>query len=345
MALLPTPTVTSMRTAAPWLLYGLLSASLGLNLFMVLDRPAPDLRQLRKAQPAPAAVAADSELPAEADPVAVPVEIIAASAAIAEPAGDWTVTQITLEHSLARSFTKAVGGHGDALSAVYARMFHWDIDLRRDLYKGDRIAVAWQLVDGMPEIAAATLQSGKLGRTLSGYRWTRPGDPFPGHWDRDGQARGRRLKQSPLEHYVQITGLLKDRPNHKGMDFKTPIGTPILATRSGTVTRFNWNTAANGGCVEVQFSDGTLAKYLHLSGVSVRPGQRVAAGQVIGKTGNTGRTTAPHLHYQLNRGASVVDPVAFHGTTRRALNPGEMHAFQSDVARLDALLGNALARR
>jgi murein DD-endopeptidase MepM/ murein hydrolase activator NlpD len=129
------------------------------------------------------------------------------------------------------------------------------------------------------------------------------------------------------------------------MDFKVPIGTSILATRAGVVTRSNWNTAANGGCVELKFNDGTLAKYLHLSGVSVRPGQRVAAGEAIGKSGNTGRTTAPHLHYQLNRGASVVDPVTFHGTTRRSINPGDLHAFEDDVARLDALLGNALARR
>jgi len=200
------------------------------------------------------------------------------------------------------------------------------------------------MVDGKPEIAAASLESGKLGRTLTAYRWTRPGDTFAGHWQKDGKELSRRLKQSPLTDYAQITALLKDRPNHKGMDFKVPIGTPILATRPGTVTRSNWNTASNGGCVEVQFNDGTLAKYLHLSGVSVRPGQRVSAGQAIGKSGNTGRTTAPHLHYQLNRGAAVVDPVDFHGTTQRAINPGDMDAFQDDVARLDALLGNALAR-
>jgi murein DD-endopeptidase len=334
-----------MRLQAPWLLYALLSGSLGLNLYMVLDRPssAPEAVAATPAPAAPVVVLAAPTVPAPTQLEATAA--IPAPAAPVEPSGDWTITEFSLEHSLARSFSKSVGGHGDALSAVYARMFHWDIDLRRDLYKGDRIVVAWQLVDGIPEIAAASLQSGKLGKTLTGYRWTRPGDTFAGHWHKDGSELPRRLKESPLADYAQITALLKDRPNHKGMDFKVPIGTPILATRAGVITRSNWNTAANGGCVELKFNDGTLAKYLHLSGVSVRPGQRVAAGEAIGKSGNTGRTTAPHLHYQLNRGASVVDPVALHGTTRRSINPGDLHAFEDDVARLDALLGNALARR
>ena len=64
----------------------------------------------------------------------------------------------------------------------------------------------------------------------------------------------------PLDEYEQITSLLKDRPNHKGMDFKTPVGTPVKAPASGTVTRINWNWHANGDCVELKLADGTLAK-------------------------------------------------------------------------------------
>ncbi len=347
-----------MRQQAPWLLYALLSSSLGLNLYMVLDRPNPQASPLTAPLDVPvASVASVSSVMTAQKPtvdvvaktVQPVIEVVAEAEAPAEvlpPAvgGDWTVTQFSLEHSLARSFGNAVGAHADSLSAVYARIFHWELDLRRDLYKGDKIIVVWRMVEGTPEIAAASLRSGKLGRTLTAYQWKRPGDGFTSHWQGDGKEFSRRLKQSPLQDYVQITALLKDRPNHKGMDFKAPIGTPILATRSGTITRANWNTAANGGCVEVRFGDGTLAKYLHLSGVTAKPGQRVSEGQPIGLSGNTGRTTAPHLHYQLNRGNTVVDPVDFHGTTRRAINPGDMDAFQSDVARLDALLGNALAR-
>ena len=129
------------------------------------------------------------------------------------------------------------------------------------------------------------------------------------------------------------------------MDFKVPVGVNVLSTRAGTVTRTNWNTRSNGNCVEVRFADGTLAKYLHLSKTGVRVGQRVNRGDVVGESGNTGRSTAPHLHYQLNLGSRVLDPVDVHGTHARSINPGDRNAFDSNVARLDALLGNALARR
>jgi murein DD-endopeptidase MepM/ murein hydrolase activator NlpD len=289
--------------------------------------------------------------------VSIPVEVVPASMSptpdvalpiergVAVNNPDWNILDEEVSHSLARTFAKAEPKNGAALSAVYSRLFHWDIDLRRDLRKGDRVVVAWKVGDHGVEIAAALLTSGKLGRTLSAYRFKRGSDAFPSFWERDGSEIARRLKESPLADYEMVTSLLKDRPSHAGMDFKTPEGTAIIATRAGTITRTNWNTRANGNCVELKFSDGTLAKYLHLSKTGVKPGQRVSAGGVLGASGNTGRSTAPHLHYQLNKGRRVLDPVTIHGTVKRSIHTGERDAFRSDVARLDALLGNALARR
>jgi len=257
----------------------------------------------------------------------------------------WSIFDEEVSHSLARTFSASDAENGAALSAVYSRIFHWDIDLRRDLRKGDQIRVAWKRGDNGIEIAAASLKSGKLGKTITAYRYQRAGDDFPSYWRKDGTEIARRLKESPLADYEMVTSLLKDRPRHSGMDFKAPEGTSVLATRSGTVTRANWNTRANGNCVELRFSDGTLAKYLHLSKTSVRPGVRVKAGDVLGASGNTGRSTAPHLHYQLNKSKRVLDPIDVHGTVSRSIKPGELDAFGNDVARLDALLGNALARR
>jgi len=257
----------------------------------------------------------------------------------------WTITELDVAHSLSRTFTDAIGEKGPALSAHFARIFHWDLNLRKDLRKGDQIVVAWREgADGL-EIAAASLKAGKLRKTLTAYHWTRPGDAFPSFWSKDGSEITRRLVESPMADYALITALLRDRPNHRGMDFKAPEGTPVLATRSGTVSRTNWKQRANGRCIELVFSDGTKAKYLHLSKVDVRPGQTIAAGQAIGLSGNTGRTTAPHLHYELANGRRVIDPVDYHRVTKRSVSPGDMDAFQNDVARLDALLGNAMARR
>jgi len=337
----------------PWLLYGLLTTSLALNLYMVTNRPlavSPAVDNAVEADAGP--VKSNGSVP-----VSVPVEVIpssmtpaetpkassASGVALSDP--DWHIMDEEVTHSLARTFNSADSENGDAISAVYSRLFHWDIDLRRDLRKGDRIRVAWKKGDDGVEIAAASLKSGKLGKTLTAYHYKRNADTYPSFWMKDGTEITRRLKETPLADYEMVTSLLKDRPSHAGMDFKTPVGTATLATRSGTVTRANWNTRSNGKCVEIKFADGTLAKYLHLSKTSVKVGQRVRAGAVIGESGNTGRSSGPHLHYQLNKGKRVLDPIDVHGTTTRSIAPGERDAFRSHVARLDALLGNALARR
>ena len=89
----------------------------------------------------------------------------------------------------------------------------------------------------------------------------------------------------------------------------------------------------------MRFDDGTVAKFLHLSAVKVRRGARVKAGEVIALTGNTGRSTAPHLHYQLERGPRTVDPVDYHGTLQRRLSPAETASLRAQVAALGQACG------
>lgn len=337
----------------PALIYGLLGCSLAINLVILLDRKSDE--------PAPAA----SEVPTE--PAVAPgtqelalVDVAAGSAPIAAPApvaaapsgpvtlssGDWSVVSSEIKGSISRTFQLASVDKADALSAVYARLFVWDVDLRRDLQRGDSVDVMYRIAsDGNPEVAAARMRSQKLGRVASAYRWQAPGDAFPSYWSEAGVEVPYRLKDSPLRDYEQITSLLKDRPTHEGMDFKTPIGTEALSGRPGVVTRINWNWTANGNCVEVRYNDGVLAKFLHLSEDKVAVGDHVTQGQVIGLTGNTGHSTAPHLHYQLSLGDKVIDPIDYHGALRRKLNPEAMTAFNQEMARLDGELGRAVAAR
>ena len=335
----------------PWLLYGLLGSSLALNMMMVLDRgpapaaetppPATEVLQGDAARPeAPTPPPVDEVTQA---PVGVlsPEEQAIADAAVVGAPGEWQVVEAKVQHSLARTFQDALNGseHADALGAVFARLFMWDLDMRKDLQQGDRVRVAWRVgEDGMVEISAATFRSLKYGRTLTAYRWQAPGDAFPSYWQVDGTEVPFRLQDSPIESYDQITSLLKDRPTHKGMDFKTPVGTPVRTPRAGKVTRTNWNWAGNGNCVEIQFDDGLVAKYLHLSELKATAGSRVQAGQVVALSGNTGRSTAPHLHYQLEKGEQVVDPIDYHGTSRRQLPSEVMPTFLQEVERLTALL-------
>lgn len=342
----------------PWLLYGLLGCSLLLNLVMVLDRdgaPASETEEtaaLEQQQADEAAVALAAGEVVEDGAVAATDAVVDAAAVVnqadasALSAAGWQVVDAELDRNLAYTLKASVGEQGGALAQVYARLFVWDLDLRRDLQKGDRVQVAWRMTEqGKVEVGAARLHSLKHGRTYTAYRWHAPEDAFASYWADDGTEVPHRLVNSPLRDYEQITSLLKDRPTHEGMDFKTPVGTPIYSPFSGTVARTDWNWGANGNCAEVTFSNGAVAKFLHLSETTVKPGQTVAAGDVIGKTGNTGRSTAPHLHYQVEQGGKVVDPLDFHGSERRRLTGAAMGSFQSEAHRFDALLDGALAMR
>jgi len=201
------------------------------------------------------------------------------------------------------------------------------MDLRRDLQRGDSIAVAYRTTSEHPEIVWASYRRTN-GETLYAARYLKEGDRYASYWNEKGQETPRRLKDGPLNEYEQVTALLKDRPSHRGMDFKTDEGTPVVAPRSGRITRVNWNRGVNGNCLEMRYDDGTMARMLHLTDVSVTSNARVSKGQQIATTGNTGRSTAPHLHYELERGGRILDPLDYHGLERRELSGDELVAFQ-----------------
>ena len=263
--------------------------------------------------------------------VALPVQPVSV------PAGTHRVWG-TLTHSLVRTFQNEAGTHADVLNAVYSRLFFWDLDLRRDLQKGDEVEVAYSWDGKLAHIDVARYHSLKLGEVLTAYKYTATGDRFSSYWTVDGEEVSRRLKNSPLKEYQQVTALIKDRPSHKGMDFKTPVGTEIVSPKNATVVRTNWNMKFNGNSIELRYSDGALARFLHLSDTGVRPGQSVSAGQRIGATGNTGRSTAPHLHYEIEKAGRVIDPVDYHGTTRRSLPAADTARFEQTKTELNRLL-------
>ncbi len=344
----------------PYLLYAILGASLAMNLFMVLDRDVEAVPEqevvLAPVLEIPAVVAELVPTVAAEGAVAAVVPTVEFPPAIVVPAtpvvvapvtdsGGVRVVKASVEHSLARTFQKEVEVGADALTAVFGRVFMWELDLRRHVQRGDEVLLAWATTDdsASPDLPVAFFTSHKLGRTVRAYRYTAPGDAFPSYWSEDGEEVARRLVGGPIEDYEQVTSLLKDRPNHHGIDFKAPVGTEVFSPKAGTVTRVNWNTRANGGCVEVRYADGTLARFLHLSEAKVRKGQHVRAGQVVAASGNSGNSTAPHLHYELSRGKKYLDPLDYHGTVRRQLEEAALPSFRREVARLDALLGESFA--
>ena len=98
---------------------------------------------------------------------------------------------------------------------------------------------------------------------------------------------------------------------HKGIDIAAPIGTPIMAAAPGEVIFAGWNSGGYGNLVKLQHSDGSVTFYAHNHRVLVGKGQKVRQGQLIAEMGSTGRSTGPHLHFEIRpNGTTAIDPIA-----------------------------------
>jgi murein DD-endopeptidase MepM/ murein hydrolase activator NlpD len=139
-----------------------------------------------------------------------------------------------------------------------------------------------------------------------------------------------------------VTSLVKDGRRHKGVDFRAPVGTPVVAPFDGVIVRRNWKFSANGNCLDLlDPATGRHAIFLHLDVVpkAMAKGRSVKKGEAIAESGNSGHSTAPHLHYQLeDRSGKVLDPFKVHATTRVSIPAADRPAFDAERARLDARL-------
>jgi len=99
---------------------------------------------------------------------------------------------------------------------------------------------------------------------------------------------------------------------HRGIDIAAPIGTPVYAAAAGVVTYSQWNSGGFGNLVEIRHADGTLTLYAHNHRNLVRVGQYVQQGEQIAEMGSTGRSTGPHVHFEIRpQGRGAVDPMIF----------------------------------
>jgi murein DD-endopeptidase MepM/ murein hydrolase activator NlpD len=113
---------------------------------------------------------------------------------------------------------------------------------------------------------------------------------------------------------------------HSGLDFKGPIGTPILATADGKITFAGWQ-GGYGNTIEITHSNGLVTRYAHMSGFNVSLGQNVSRGVQIGRMGSTGRSTGSHLHFEVRINGAAINPMKF-----LEANP--------DVLEIQAIAGN-----
>ncbi len=223
----------------------------------------------------------------------------------------------------------------DVLGAHLGRLLIWWLDLRRDVLSGDRLEVLYR-PHADPEkvrVLALRYHSQKLGQELEAFFFHPQGERYGRYYDAEGKEIELRLQAAPVDDYEQVT----ERMNlagrrHRGVDFKTDVGTPVVAPRRARVFRRNWHTRANGNCLQlVYLENGRYALFLHLDSVEpeTKPGVVVQAGQVVAHTGNTGRSTAPHLHYELHSAdGRLLDPFLEEPTVRRQIKEDQLVEFK-----------------
>jgi murein DD-endopeptidase len=238
---------------------------------------------------------------------------------------------------------------GPALAQVVTRTLVWWVDVPGDLRRGDTLDVLYETrPNEEPLVHAVRFTSNKTGQTHRTYRYQAESDKNPRYYLPSGEELELRLENSPLDDYEQVTSLLRDGRRHKGVDFKTPVGTPVKAPFAGVIRRKNWSFRFNGNCLELEETGGKRRRaiFLHMDELprSVKVGDRFATGAMLGRSGNSGRSFAPHLHYQLEVGEDrVLDPYETHRTYRRSLPAAQRPTLEAEIRRLDGLLGTTVA--
>lgn len=102
---------------------------------------------------------------------------------------------------------------------------------------------------------------------------------------------------------------------HPGIDLAGPAGTPIQATAEGVVLRAGWNSGGYGNLVEIDHGRGIITRYGHLSTITIKTGDKITRGQLVGRMGSTGRSTGSHLHYEVRIDGRAVNPIPFMKST------------------------------
>jgi len=263
-----------------------------------------------------------------------------------------------LEESVAAALPPTEKAWGDQLTQVMNRILVWSMRVSRDARKGDKLEVLYELPTAQPTeiqaigdagpatkepvVLALRYGSQKLGKLLTAYRFKPEGAPFARYYTSAGVEVEEHLVDSPISDYEQVTSLLRDGRRHKGVDFKAPVGTPVRSPFDGEITRRNWHFSANGNCLElVDASSRRHAIFLHLEAApkEMQPGRKVKKGEVIARSGNSGHSTAPHLHYQLEApDGRVLDPFAVLATRQVKLEGAAKTGFDAERSRLDPML-------
>lgn len=248
------------------------------------------------------------------------------------------------------SLFEAGGAAGVPLSVMTALLqaYAHDVDFQRDLQPGDRFGVLYERLvtedgadAGTGDLLHATLVLS--GRERAIYRF-RTRDGRVDYYNPDGESIRRALLRTPVDGARITSGfgmrrhpILGYSKMHKGTDFGAPAGTPVFAAGDGTVEEIG-RKGGYGNYIRLRHNGTIGTAYAHLSrfGAGIQRGGRVRQGEVIGYVGSTGRSTGPHLHYEVLNNNRQVNPRSIDLPIGQKLAGRELAAFRDTVRDLDA---------
>ncbi|MEG3088579.1 M23 family metallopeptidase [Sphingomonas sp. PB4P5] len=241
-------------------------------------------------------------------------------------------------------------GINDNLVGDFANAFVFDFDMQREVAPGDIFEAGFQQrynaagdPVGLPVLVYAALNTATKSRAL--YRFSQAGDKKPGWYDSNGRSTVRTLMRTPIDG-ARISSQFGFREHpvlgfvkmHKGTDFAAPTGTPIFASGDAIVD-FAGPKGANGNFVRLRHDNGWQTLYLHMNRIwpGIAPGVRVTQGEQIGEVGTTGRSTGPHLHYEVHIDGQPVNPLSIEtGSGGRTLTGTALEDFRRLRDKIDA---------
>jgi murein DD-endopeptidase MepM/ murein hydrolase activator NlpD len=243
-------------------------------------------------------------------------------------------------------------GAPDEIIAGLAQMFAYDVDFQREILGGDEFEALFEVRfdETGKMVGAGDILYGRLkwrGRQKEkGYYLFEPeGGGRGDYFDASGMSARRLLMKTPIDGARLSSGfgtrkhpILGYQKAHKGVDFAASRGTPIMAAGDGVVERAG-PYGSFGNYVRIRHAQGYKTAYAHMNSIrkGVRTGVRVRQGEVIGYVGTTGRSTGPHLHYEVHQKDTPVNPQTLKIATGYELGGKDLARFSEVRDRINAM--------
>ncbi len=246
----------------------------------------------------------------------------------------------SVENSLFEDGRRA--GINPSLLSQLADIFTWDVDLEKEVRKGDSLKILYEEKSRKGQQKKTALRILAVELTSAGQKFTaiyfEKQKGQGNYYNLEGRSLARSFLRFPLE-FTNITSqfaharfhpILKVNVPHTGVDFAAKRGTPVRAVGDGVVTLADWN-GVYGKMVEIQHDSTYTTRYAHLERFAegIRDGTAITKGQVIGYVGSTGRATGPHLHFELYKDQQYVDPFSIDFPAEDLIEPALQKLFDN----------------